>query len=125
MDNGAELQCRFVGPCLAFLLSDPGVNVSVDHEAAAGTCVDLETAPKGRTLNSFYRALVGTFKTHYPDSDRRCACGQQRDDWEWADHATDEVVEALATEIGLAAEMRQDPGNHHIITRYITDWHDG
>ena len=50
---------------------------------------------------------------------------QQRDDWEWNDHATDEVVFALTTEIGLGAEMSQDPDNHHIITRYVTDWHEG
>ena len=58
-------------------------------------------------------------------SDHRCVCGRQRDDWEWADHATDEVVDALTTGIGLAAEMAQDPEKHDIITRYVTDWREG
>jgi hypothetical protein len=58
-------------------------------------------------------------------SDHRCVCGRQCDDWEWADHATDEVVDALTTEIGLAAEMGQDlekPRHNHPL---LTDWHEG
>jgi hypothetical protein len=70
-------------------------------------------------LNSFYRIVMEVLKTHYPNSDHRCVCRRQRDDWGWADHATDEVVEALTTEIGLADEMGQDPDIHHIITRYV------
>lgn len=31
----------------------------------------------------------------------------------------------LTTEVGLAAEMGQDPDNHDIITRYVTNWHEG
>jgi hypothetical protein len=76
-------------------------------------------------MNSFYRTIMDALKCHYPGSDQRCVCGQQRDDWEWADHATDEVVSALTTEVGLAAEMGQDPDNHDIITRYVTNWHEG
>lgn len=48
---------------------------------------------------------------------------QQRDDWKWADHATNEVVGALTDELRLGAEMAEDPNNdHQIITRYVTDW---
>jgi hypothetical protein len=42
--------------------------------------------------------------------------------WEWADHATNEVVGALTDELRLGAEMAEDPNNdHQIITRYVTD----
>jgi hypothetical protein len=68
---------------------------------------------------------MDALKIHYPGSDQRCVCGQQRDDWEWADHATDEVVFALTSEIKLGAEMGHDPDTDHIITRYVTDWHEG
>jgi hypothetical protein len=60
-------------------------------------------------MNSFYRTIFETLKLHYPNSDHRCVCGQQRDDWEWADHATNEVVGALTDELRLGAEMAQDP----------------
>jgi hypothetical protein len=76
-------------------------------------------------VNSFYRIVMETLRKHYPGSDQRCVCGEQREDWEWADHATDEAVFALTAEIGLAAEMSQDSKSHNVITRYVTDWHDG
>jgi hypothetical protein len=93
--------------------------------AAAGTATADKQYRKAKHMNCFYRIVMETLKTHYPNSDHRCVCGQVRDDWEWADHATDEVAEALTNEIGLAAEMGQDPDNHHIITRYVTSWHEG
>ena len=44
---------------------------------------------------------------------------QQRGDWEWANHAANEVVGALTDELGLGSEMAEDPDNNHqIITRY-------
>jgi hypothetical protein len=71
-------------------------------------------------MNSFYRTVMDALKCHYPGSDQRCVCGQQRDDWEWADHATDEVVAALTAELGLGAEMSED--NNLVVSRYVTDW---
>jgi hypothetical protein len=71
-------------------------------------------------VNSFYRIIMETLKNHFLNSDHRCVCGQQRDDWEWADHATDEVVAALTAELGLGAEMSED--NNLVVTRYVTDW---
>src|SRR5258708_5835568 len=49
---------------------------------AAGTGVGRETVLEDGTVNSFYRIVMETLKSHYPGSDHRCVCGQQRDDWE-------------------------------------------
>jgi hypothetical protein len=68
---------------------------------------------------------MDTLKKHYANGDHRCVCGQPHEDWEWADHATNEVVLARTTEIGLGAEMGQDPDSYNVITRYVTDWHEG
>ena len=74
-------------------------------------------------MNSFFDLVNKAVSAHLLGTDGSCICGQPDDQFPWSEHLTQQIVDTLTYNLGLAHEFA--PDNDHsevILSRYATEW---
>lgn len=74
-------------------------------------------------MNDFFDLVNKAVGAHRPAAEDRCSCGQPDDNFPWSEHVTQEIVDTLAENLGLAHEMAPSAEDADVImARFATEW---